>query len=283
MGHGVTNVQQVLKYGSEKLTKKLLLFALVLFACGFADVVFFDNTRFPGWPVMVAGLGWALWEFWRLHNPSKPLLELSPEGVALRIVGVKDVLIPWADVRAVGAADVIARDLISPRRHELPNVTVIEVSKRFYDRFIHIGNFLARGPGWDNTFIRKGDTVQIAFHQEVLPIEPDVLRAEIEARWNAFKDRPRTVAAHSSGSTVVPLVVGVLAALALVYLFAARSGLIENWQNQQRERQLAETVAEFERWRKQADADSARFQREMDEKSKKLFEPFDNPKAYAER
>ena len=269
MGHEVTNVQRVLNYGSEKLTKKLLLFALILFACGLADVVWFDEPRFPGLPVMIAGLIWTLWEFWRLHNPGKPLLTLSPDGVSLRILGVKDVLIPWADVRAVGSAD--------------DHVTLIEVSKRFYDRFIHVGNVLVRGPGWDDRFIRRGDTVQVALHQEVLPVESDVLRAEIEARWNAFKDKPRNVAARSSGSTVVPLVVAVLSVLVLAWLFAARSGLIENWQHQRRERQMAEAMADFERARKQAEADFAKTQREMDEKSKKLFEPFDNPKAFAER
>lgn len=287
MGHEVTNVQQVLKYGSEKLTKKLLLFALVLFACGLADVVWFDAPRFPGWPVMIAGLGWTLWEFWRLHNPGKPLLMLAPDGLRLRIVGIKDVLIPWQDVQAVSLIDMSVSTRYGSRT--VRDVTVVDVSKAFYDRFIHIRNALARGPGWGDMFVDLGGSTRIALHHEVLPVEPSVLFAEVGARWNAFREKPRSGKAPQGWSRTsrfglrAQIAVGVLCAIAFVYVLAARSGMIERWQTERRERQIAESVAEHARWKKQAEADFASFRREMDEKSKKLFEPFDNPKASAER
>jgi hypothetical protein len=102
---GATDVHRILAYGTERVTKQLLGMALALFAVGVGDVVYFDAPRFPGWPVMIIGLGWMLWEFWRLHNPGKPLLTLSPDGLRLYIVGVKEVLIPWQEVKAVSLID----------------------------------------------------------------------------------------------------------------------------------------------------------------------------------
>jgi WD40 repeat protein len=287
MGHEVINVQQVLSYGSGKLTRKLLLFALALFACGLADVVWFDAPRFPGWPVMIAGLIWTLWEFWRLHNPGKPLLTLSVDGLRLHIVGIKEVLIPWQEVQAVNLIDVNVSTRYGSRTVE--DVTVVDVPKAFYDRFIHIKSALARGPGWGDMFIGNGGSMRIALHHEVLPVEPSVLYAEVAARWNAFREKPRSKIAPQGWSRTsrfglrAQTAIGILCALAFVYLFAARSGLIENWQHQRRERQLAEVMAEHERWKKLFEIDEAKSQREMDATSKKIFEPFDNPKAYAER
>jgi hypothetical protein len=86
---GATDVHRILAYGAQKVTKQLLLMALALFACGFADVVYFDAPRFPGWPVMIVGLAWAMWEFWRLHNPGKPLLTLSPDGLRFTLSASK--------------------------------------------------------------------------------------------------------------------------------------------------------------------------------------------------
>jgi WD domain, G-beta repeat len=287
MGHDVANVHEVLVYSAGKVTKRLLGLALAVFACGFADVVYFDAPRFPGWPVMVAGLCWAMWEFWRLHNPGKPLLTLSPDGLRLRVAGVKQVQIPWQDVQSVGSEDMDVSTRYGSRT--VPNVTVIEVPKRFYDRFIHVGNFIVRGPGWGDMFTPNGERIRIALHHEVLPVEPTVLLAEVEARWNAFRDQPRPATAPLGWSRTsrleprVQLAVGVLCALAFLYMMAARSGMIEKWEAGRRERHLANLDAEHARWKKELEDDRARSQREMEETSKRLFEPFDDPKAYAER
>lgn len=48
-------------------------------------------------------------------------------------------------------------------------VTVVQVSRAFYDRHIHLSSWLLRGPGWDFNFIPKGSLVQVALHHEALP------------------------------------------------------------------------------------------------------------------
>ena len=278
------NIHQKLSYGAEKATKPLLWLALALLAIGLVDEIVFDAPRVPGWLLALAGAIWAGFEFWRLHNPGDAMLVLSPTGLRLRIVGVKKVLIPWQAIRGVSSRDLTVTDPTSTisRQHDVPNVTMVEVSKRFYDRFIHVDSFLQRGPGWDNVFIHEGDVVQIALHEEVLPVKSEVLRQEIEARWNAFRGRPlsatsaraRVTADGGTAAKVGWWALIVLSIAAIAFVFVQRSGLLETWDRYQRERyfeDLARRDAESERDRKRMDEDWAKWKREMDDKEAKLW------------
>ena len=70
------------------------------------------------------------------------------------------------------------------------DVTVVLLSKQFYDSRIFVRSFLLRGPGWNANFIPKGSLVQMALHHELVSVEPQALREAVEARWQAFRDQP---------------------------------------------------------------------------------------------
>jgi WD40 repeat protein len=294
------NVHQTLKYRTEKLSKALLGLAVVLFLCGVVGELF-PNNRYPGWPFAVIGGGWAMWEFWRLHNPGKPLLVLSPQGIGLRIVGIKEVLVPWADVCGVGTVDVSAVHPTAPWRVKFPDVTVFEVSRRFYEENIHIDSSLLRGPGWVNTFIPKGDVVQVALHQEILPIKPDVLRAEIEARWRAFKDETRSESKARALSRlrdawtgkmraawVLQLFLVAIAFAGFAFVFADRRGWIDAWHEHRRQQAFEESErrsAELHRQMKQfwEDQEKQNREREAREKEREKQQAEARARAAAER
>jgi WD40 repeat protein len=284
------NVHQKLSYGAEKVTKPLLWLALVLLAIGLVDALVFDARRVPGEVLAFAGAIWAGFEFWRLHNPGDAMLVLSPAGLRLRIVGVKKVLIPWQDIRGVSSRDMTFTNPASTisSRHEVPNVALVEVSKRFYDRFIHVDSFLQRGPGWDNIFIQERDAVQIALHGEMLPVKSEVLRAEIEARWEVFRDQPQGKApprakVTADGSAVDRVgwwaLIGFSVA-ALAYMFVVRGGFLDAWERYERERRVEESariVLETERQFKQMDEYWRNRERERVERAAKEEEARRNP------
>ena len=131
-------------------------------------------------------------------------------------------------------------------------------------------------------FIHEGDVVQIALHEEVLPVKSEVLRQEIEARWNAFRGRPlsgtsaraRVTADGGTAAKVGWWALIVLSIAAIAFVFVQRSGLLETWDRYQRERHfedLARRDAESERDRKRMDEDWAKWKREMDDKEAKLW------------
>ncbi len=86
------------------------------------------------------------------------------------------------------------------------DVTVVLVSKQFYNSQIFVRSYFLRGPGWKANFIPKGKLVQAALQHTLVSVEPQALRQAVEARWHAFRDqaaaeRTRTsvpAAGHSS-------------------------------------------------------------------------------------
>jgi hypothetical protein len=79
------------------------------------------------------------------------------------------------------------------------NVTVIHLSKPFYDKHIFIGSPFLRGPGWGNVFNPKGALIQMALHHEIVSAEPRALREAVEARWQAFRGQPKAAASLAAG------------------------------------------------------------------------------------
>jgi hypothetical protein len=73
-----------------------------------------------------------------------------------------------------------------PRGVTFKDVTVVTVSRAFYDKVIYVDSFLKRGPGWDLVFLVSDTTVQVALHDYILPVTGAELYAAVEARWKAF-------------------------------------------------------------------------------------------------
>jgi hypothetical protein len=189
----VTDVHRVLAYSGRKISRWFLQMGLVGLAAG-AVLLYIqpgDFSRFEwimvGFALAVAGVG-ALYGLVRLFVPGKPMLLMSPAGLRLHFDFLKTIVIPWHEVRGVDTIDIEGEFRGTPVL--FTGVTVVLVSRQFYDRRIHVASWLLRGPGWDNYFIPKGDMVQVALHHDALPASAAELRMAAEARWLAFRNPP---------------------------------------------------------------------------------------------
>jgi hypothetical protein len=191
----VTDVQRTVVYTTSKLGAWFLRMGLVALAAG-GFLVWLQPGDFNpfDWTMVVAALAIggasALYGLSRWLSP-QPMLTLSPAGLRLHIDFVKTVLIPWHAIQGVDSIDISGR----VGRHDvfLPGVTVVLVTRAFYDRHIHVRSWFLRGPGWDTNFVAKGDMMQVALQHEALPATAAELRAAVEARWTAFRHtRPAT-------------------------------------------------------------------------------------------
>jgi WD40 repeat protein len=191
----VTDVHQTLAYRRGEIASWMLLIGTVFMLIGaygvFFDELSGDDRRRPA-ALFIMVLGGFITVF-QLHEfliPGKPLLELSPEGLLVRIEWITEFLIPWHEVHGIDTAHVTAQVRKGALVHaKSSTVTVVLVPRRYYDRFISIP-VLLRGPAWSSFFIPKGTMMQVALHHDGLPVAPEELRAAVEARWHAFKERP---------------------------------------------------------------------------------------------
>lgn len=144
------------------------------------------------WALIIVGIGWTALALFRRSRPAPPLFVLSPAGILYRIPWVKEFLVPWAEIQGVDTIDVTTWHRATRNPHEVTfhNVTVVLVPKAFYDRHIFVDSPFLRGPGWENIFIPKGPSIQMALHHELVSVEPLALREAVESRWRAFRDKP---------------------------------------------------------------------------------------------
>jgi hypothetical protein len=142
---------------------------------------------------IVVGIGIAALSLWRRFRRGGPVYVLSPTGIHIRWPWVKEIFIPWCEVKEVDTIDITVWHWLTkyPRNLEYRGVTVALVSKEFYDAHIHIDSLFLRGPYWHETaFIATGELVQCALHADPVSADPRLLRKAVEARWLAFRDQP---------------------------------------------------------------------------------------------
>lgn len=198
------DIDQALEYRAAAEIVRLLPTGLFLIFAGLFIFILVDLDRAP-WTligiVLCLAFGIALTgvALWTRYRPGKPLFALSPAGIHYRIPWVKEVLIPWREIHAVDTIDVatghwsLSWYTRSPTPQYNPinfrNVTVVLVSKQFYEKQIFVDSFFLRGPGWKANFFAKDALVQVALHHEFVSVEPQTLRQAVETRWRAFRDR----------------------------------------------------------------------------------------------
>jgi hypothetical protein len=188
----VTDVHKTLAYASGKMGRTFLRLGLTaLAAC--SVLVWLQPSDFGKleWAMtgfgLLVGAACTLYGFDRWLRP-KPLLVLSPKGVQITIDTLKTFLIPWHEVKRIETTDITGT--WRGRTVFLPGVTVVLVTRAFYDRHIHVDSWFLRGPGWDTNFIPKGDLVQVALHHQMLEASAIELREAVTLRWKAFRDAP---------------------------------------------------------------------------------------------
>ena len=219
MNPGGPDVHQILEYRTATAIVRLLPTGLLMIFLGLFIFVLADPGREPvatylGIPlVLMTGSAVTGVTLWTRVNPGKPLFTLSPAGIHYRIPWVKELLIPWREIQSVDTINIVTQqsslawlfvdNVQPPYRNTLffDDVTVVLVSKQFYDSQLFVRSFFLRGPGWKANFIPKGDLVQTALHHTLVSVEPKALRQAVEARWHAFRDQ----AAAAPTRTSVPV------------------------------------------------------------------------------
>lgn len=286
MAKGAHDLRRTRVYGVNALLRHMLPLGLVSLAAGLFLVWGGRGRDFAagvaGIAVGVAILGYAAW---RRLAPAPPLLELPPAGLSMRIPGATQFLVPWREVRAVDVLDVTVEDIPTRGRStsaHFAGVTAVSVTRDFYDRVIHLDSLLLRGPGWEGTFIARGDLVQIALHHELLRAPAGDLRDAVEARWRAFggpaaRDVAATTTAAKPARAVTVAYGGGWPALAVAVIFGLLGPMawFEIWPFDvaaRREREAATRErewAERDRRIEQARREHERVFRQMDEERRK--------------
>ncbi|NJO23589.1 MAG: hypothetical protein HC868_12465 [Sphingomonadales bacterium] len=189
-----SDARRILEYRADQWILNLLPWALVLLLAGLVMLAYADRNvatdTAAGIILMTAGVAGTAFVLFRRANPGKPVLVLSPAGLTLRIVSLKEVHIPWHEVQAVDAIDFSVWSPRFPYRVRFRDCTAVLVSKAFYDAHIHVASAFMRGPGWESLFRARDDgRVHIALHHDQLSVPSGELRAAVEARWRAFRER----------------------------------------------------------------------------------------------
>jgi hypothetical protein len=137
----------------------------------------------------MGGVGWIAFALYRHFNPARPILTLSPAGIAYHVPWLKDLVIPWHEVQAVGALERGGGPGIIPNRFD--DTTVVLISTEFHERNILVRRTLLAGRGWYEMFIPKGSLMQMVLHFGLFSIAPKDIREPAETRWKAFRtERP---------------------------------------------------------------------------------------------
>jgi hypothetical protein len=136
----VTDVQQTLSYGSSKMGRTFLRLGLTAFvACGVLVWLQPDDFSIFEWAMtysgLVVGAACALYGLDRWLRP-KPLLVLSSKGLQKCLDTLKTFLIPWHEVKGVETADITGT--YRGRTVTVTGVTVVLVTRAFYDQHIHV-------------------------------------------------------------------------------------------------------------------------------------------------
>ena len=162
--------------------------------------------RLPGTILLLVSTGFSLFLLYRLYNPGRSRMTLSPAGLQLH-VGGRDVLVPWREIASIDTTDLKVRNwgrgsALFPTI-TFRDCTMVKVSRPFYEEAIHVPSVFMQGPGWQGVFHAEGDSMRIALHHDQLVVSPQDVRTLIEARWRTFRGRahPASRAAEEAAAT----------------------------------------------------------------------------------
>ena len=217
----VRDVTQVVAYGSAKTALKFIAFSALFLVTGLV-VAFGTNNWLLGGPLAALA---AVVIVWQVHGllSGEPFLRLSPAGLRLNLNGRVFLDVPWQEVEAISSLD-LTIEVLEKRRYDLQggtppgyflgkeqdrDVTALQVSETFYDQGIlslwravirtrglgrlagvGMATFMmpknAMASGLSNLFPTHDGKRFVALPHKVLSVDRDQLRAEVEARWQAF-------------------------------------------------------------------------------------------------
>jgi len=184
------DVNERLVWSRVKLhRKRMIVFALGTVAA--VVVVLLADSPLERWGFAAAGavfFAFCFYDIYKMMEPNSALIELLPQGIIFRTTN-EDFIVPWTEIKGVDTIDI--HFSIRGRTEVYNNVTVVLVSRVFYDRVIDTGNFITRGPGWGSHFVEKdANTMQLALHHEIIPASAEEIKRQVEARWKVFSRQP---------------------------------------------------------------------------------------------
>lgn len=141
-----------------------------------------------GWMLLYLGGGWIAFALLRHIHPARPIISLSPAGLTFNRAWLPDVFIPWQEVHAVGPLEAENTGL-APTIY--PHALAVTVSKEFYERVIAPKRSILSPPGAEAMFRPKGTMMQMVLTTPEIVVEFEDYRAPIDARWKAFREKPR--------------------------------------------------------------------------------------------
>jgi len=148
--------------------------------------------------IAIVACGWLAFSLLNPLRPPPPVLRLTPGGMTLKFPVLKQMHIPWNEVRDVRQST--HRWLFGKYPNE--GATEIVVGKGFYARSLHVANTFMRGPNWKYMFIPEGDGIVITLHHDLFGVAPGDVREPIRTRWLAFKDAPVATPASTEPAIV---------------------------------------------------------------------------------
>lgn len=191
MSARMIDVNKRLVWSRSKFHRKRLV-VFVIGMLGAIATVFFAEKELLRLAFGAAALVFfcmCLYDIVRIFEPGSALIELLPQGIIFRTT-TEHFIVPWTEIKGVDTIDIATE--FRGREDTIHGVTVILVSRLFYDRVVHIDSYLMRGPGWDAHFVEKdANTVQLALHHDILPASAEEIRRQVEERWKAFGNKPR--------------------------------------------------------------------------------------------
>jgi hypothetical protein len=280
-------VFQTLEYRRDASVVSALPYGLLLCLFGLF-VLALDDDRPPqitiaATVVILAGLALIAGSLARRFRPSPPVFVLSPQGIRYQISQARDVLIPWSEIRGVDSVDIPVsnRSIIRPGTITLRDVTVIMLSKEFYDTHIFVDSRFKRGARWNIIFKPRRAQVQMALLHEPFSLSAQSLRQAVETRWKAFgaeaagaaaaqptsADLPQVVAAGARPSLSLPWQLAkIIAPLIGIAIVGANLAGLWATQGQVKARAEQEVLAA---WHKARQAEENKFEAQQRQRQKK--------------
>ena len=181
-----------------------LVIVIVVFVAGFISL-FGSSRSYPtygrpwwsqlvhpplnvfGWMLLYLGGGWIAFALIRHFHPARPIISLSPAGLAYNRSWLPDVFIPWPEVHGVGPLEAENPGL-APTIY--PHALAVTVSKEFYERHIAPKRSILSPPGAETMFRPKGKMMQMVLTTPEIIANFEDYRAPIDSRWKAFRERP---------------------------------------------------------------------------------------------
>jgi hypothetical protein len=214
------DVNKIVAYGSGKTALKYIAFSVLVLAVGLV-VAFGKKDWLLGGPLAVLAAAAIVWQI-NGQLSAEPLLRLSPAGLRLNLDGSVFVDIAWREVEAVTSLN-LTFEVVQKRWYDLQggtpryslakdqcrDVTALQVSEAFADQTIlplwravartrglrrlagiGLATFMpaknATASGLSNIFPTHDGKRFVTLPHSVLSVDRDKLRAEVEARWQAF-------------------------------------------------------------------------------------------------